>query len=109
MAYVEVAKVGDVPPGTMKAVTAAGKQVLIVNHDGAIYAMARVCSHMGGDLAKGTLQGATVRCPRHGSQFDVRTGAALAGPKIGPLKMSTKALAVYAVKIEGDAIIVDVG
>jgi nitrite reductase/ring-hydroxylating ferredoxin subunit len=49
----------------------------------------------GGPLNEGTLDGSTVTCPWHGSQFDVCTGAVLRGPAGAPLK-------AYRVIVEGD-------
>lgn len=109
MAFVAVAKTQDIPLGTTKAVTVQGKQILIVNYEGNFYALGRICTHLGGDLAKGTMEGKDVRCPRHGARFDVTTGVVVLGPKIGPLKMSTKDQTIYTVKVEGDSIHVDAG
>jgi len=104
MPFVEVARVGEMAPGELRAVVAAGKDVLLVHVDGRYYAIARRCTHLGGDLSKGTLEGKVVTCPRHGSRFDVTTGVAVGGPKIGPLKLKTRDVAVYEVRVEGDSI-----
>lgn len=53
-----------------------GKHVFIVMIDGKIYAMDGVCSHRGGPLEKGSLDGYNIKCPWYGSIFDVRTGKA---------------------------------
>jgi len=42
--------------------------------NGKVYAIDAVCSHEGGPLEEGTLEGYEVECPWHGSKFDVRTG-----------------------------------
>jgi 3-phenylpropionate/trans-cinnamate dioxygenase ferredoxin subunit len=107
MSFVEVAGSGDIPAGTMKAFTVAGQEIVVINHDGRYYAIARRCPHMGGDLSKGTLAGTTVTCPRHHAQFDVTTGQCLAGPKIGPLKLSTHDQTAYPVRVEGGRIQVE--
>jgi len=108
MALVEVAKTYEVSPGSMKAVDVLGKQILLVNYQGAFYALGRHCTHLRGDLSRGTLEGKEVRCPRHGARFDVTTGVAVVGPKIGPLKLGTKDQTVYTVKVDGDRVMVDV-
>jgi 3-phenylpropionate/trans-cinnamate dioxygenase ferredoxin subunit len=100
MAFIDVAAADDIPAGTIKPFTVAGKEIAIANHDGSYYAIARKCPHLGGDLSKGTLDGTTVTCPRHHSRFDLTTGHCLAGPKIGPLKLSTKDTTSYEVRIE---------
>ena len=107
MACIGVAAVDDIPASAMKPFAVAGKEILIVSHGGSYYAIARRCPHMGGDLSKGVLDGTTVTCPRHHSRFDVTNGSCLAGPKIGPLKLSTKDTTRYQVRVEGQRILVD--
>ena len=69
-----VAGKSDIPVGEMRGFTLAAKKVLIANVDGQYYAMDAVCSHAGGYLPAGRLEGKTVRCPVHGAEFDVTTG-----------------------------------
>ena len=104
MDFVEVAKVDEIPAGKMKACKVGEREIVVINSGGKFYALNRRCTHMGGDLAEGKLEGATVRCPRHGAIFDVTTGRCLAGPKIGPLKLKTKDETRYEVVVEGRAI-----
>jgi 3-phenylpropionate/trans-cinnamate dioxygenase ferredoxin subunit len=104
MSLIEAAKTVQVPPGTMQAFQVEGKKILIANVAGKYYAIDNVCTHMGGDLSKGRLEGQIVICPRHGSRFDVTTGKSLSGPKMAFLKLKTKDEAVYEVKVEGDSI-----
>ena len=107
MSFVDVAGADEIPAGTIKPFAVEGKEIVIVNHDGSYYAIARRCPHMGGDLSKGTLDGATVTCPRHHSRFDLTTGRCLAGPRIGPLKLSAKDATTYPVRVEGGRVQVD--
>ena len=58
----------------MKRFTAKGRKILLANVGGSFHAMDAVCSHMQGDLSRGTLEGTTVTCPVHHSQYDVTTG-----------------------------------
>ena len=76
----KVGQVSDYPTGTMKLAEVAGKQILIVNVDGKIYAIANTCTHQGGPLNEGTLEGKLVRCPWHGGRFDVTTGKVVGPP-----------------------------
>jgi len=62
-----------------------------------LYAVEDICTHDGGDLATGELQGYEIECPRHGARFDVRTGAVLCPPAYEPI-------AKFPVKIEGETI-----
>jgi 3-phenylpropionate/trans-cinnamate dioxygenase ferredoxin component len=95
--YVEVATLDSFPPGSMKSVTADGKEILIVNIEGKIYALGNKCTHAGGDLSKGTLEGKVVICPRHKSHFDVTTGSRISGP-------AKNDEPVYEVKVTGGKI-----
>jgi nitrite reductase/ring-hydroxylating ferredoxin subunit len=104
MEFIEVAKKDEIAEGTTRTVDAGGKELLIVNCENNFYAIDRKCTHMGGDLSRGKLNGRIVTCPRHGSQFDVTTGESIKGPKIGFVKLKTKNLPVYEVKVEGDSI-----
>ena len=95
------AKRSDIPPGTAKKVDVDGVEVLLCNVDGEIYAVEDVCTHDGGPLDQGELQGCKIMCPRHGSLFNVKTGEALTLPAVIPLP-------VYTVRVDSDDIYVDV-
>lgn len=109
MVFVKIAEATEVPPGTMKPFTVEGKEILILNLNGKYYAMGGKCTHMGGDLSKGTLQGIVLTCPRHSSRFDVTTGKALSGPKFGPIRLKTSDEPTYEVQVDGTSILVNLG
>jgi nitrite reductase/ring-hydroxylating ferredoxin subunit/uncharacterized membrane protein len=78
-----VAAVGastDYPEGQPRRVDANGMAVMLVRRNGQLCAISAVCSHAGGPLNEGTLDGPVVTCPWHGSKFDVRTGRVCGGP-----------------------------
>ena len=108
MSFIEVAQVNEVPSGTMKAYSAGDKQILIANIDGKLYAINNVCTHAGGELSKGKLEGKVVTCPKHSSKFDVTTGKCVSGPKIGFLKFKAKDETVYEVKVEENRIKINI-
>jgi 3-phenylpropionate/trans-cinnamate dioxygenase ferredoxin subunit len=108
MASFQVATKNELPFGTMKAFSVNGSDVLVANCDGALYAVSNTCTHMGGHLARGRLDGFVIECPLHGARFDVRTGANVAPPKVGSLKLTVADLRTYAVAVEGEAVKVDV-
>jgi len=56
----------SVPPGSTKRLVVDGVETLLCNVDGAFYAIEDVCTHDGGRLDQGTLEGCQIRCPRHG-------------------------------------------
>jgi 3-phenylpropionate/trans-cinnamate dioxygenase ferredoxin subunit len=95
--FVTVARVGDIPSGGVKVVRLEDQSIALFHVDGAYYALDDVCTHDGGPLAEGFLEGDVIECPRHGAKFDVRTGAVLCLPATAPVPM-------YAVKVEGDEI-----
>ncbi len=71
---VDIAGKNDLADGKMKAVTVQGKELLLARVKGEYFAIGNVCPHLKGRLSDGTLESYTVTCPRHGSQFDIRTG-----------------------------------
>ncbi len=77
--FVKVGPLTDFPVGSLKKVSVSGEDVLVVNVGGTLYAMTNTCTHRGGPLDEGEVEGSTVTCPWHGGQFDVRT-AKVVGP-----------------------------
>jgi 3-phenylpropionate/trans-cinnamate dioxygenase ferredoxin subunit len=108
MEFVKVADKAELPANKMMIVVVGGKDVLLANVDGSYYAIANKCTHLGGSLAKGVLDGSIVTCPRHGSRFDVKTGKNVRGAKIGFIKMNVRDEESYAVKVEGADILVGI-
>ncbi len=68
----------------MKGVEIDGKQILVVKLAGNFFAIGNTCTHMGCRISKGKVEGETVRCPCHGSVFNVRTGEVVKGPAKEP-------------------------
>jgi nitrite reductase/ring-hydroxylating ferredoxin subunit/uncharacterized membrane protein len=83
--YVAVASSTDFPEGEMRRVNAGGMPALAVRAQGRLYAVAATCSHAGGPLDEGTLEGTRVTCPWHGSVFCVTSGRVRGGPATFPL------------------------
>ncbi|MDP8977007.1 MAG: non-heme iron oxygenase ferredoxin subunit [Actinomycetota bacterium] len=90
-----VARASDVPEGEIRAFEVEGHQVAVANVQGGFYAFNDVCTHRQCPLQEGTLEGATVTCGCHGSQFDVQTGQVLRGPARVPAP-------TYEVTVVGD-------
>ena len=95
--FVTVARVGEILEGGVKVVRLEDQAVAVFLIDGAYYALDDVCTHDGGPLAEGTLEGCIIECPRHGAKFNVKTGAVVAFPAIS-------AVPTYAVRIDGNEI-----
>jgi nitrite reductase/ring-hydroxylating ferredoxin subunit len=98
-AFVPVATLADVAPGTMTMVEVDNHTIALANVDGDICAFSNVCSHRSGPLAEGTLDGDQVTCPWHKGVYNVRTGAVVSGPP--PTSVPT-----YAVRVDGDQILI---
>ncbi len=95
--WVTVAKVGELPPGSHRVVDVDGASVAVFNVGGEYYAIEDVCTHDGGQLTGGVVEGDQVVCPRHGARFCIRTGAALTAPAYEPT-------AKFPVRVEGGVI-----
>ena len=97
--FVRVASASEIPEGKMKKVIVGSQQVLVANVKGKYYAIGNVCTHLGGPLDKGILEGHEVECPLHRSHFDVTNGQVKRGPAMRPEP-------VYDVKVESGSILV---
>ncbi len=82
--WVTVARVDELAPGQWRTVDVDGAQVAVFNLDGEYYAIEDVCTHDGGQLTGGSVEGAEIVCPRHGARFCIRTGEALGAPAYEP-------------------------
>src|SRR3989338_4793742 len=99
--FVKVACVDEIKNGKMKSFSVNGSKLLIANVDGKYYSMCSVCTHKGGPLEYGKLNGNIVTCPWHGAEFDVTNGKVLKGP-------AEKNEKKYEVKIQGNDILVKI-
>ncbi len=79
-------RASEVQPGQICLVRVDEENVAVYNVDGAFFATQEACTHQGGPLSEGTLEGTCITCPIHGSRFDVTTGAVLGGPATRPVK-----------------------
>ena len=100
--FVRAASADDVPEGHAIVVDVDGDSLALARVDGDIYCIDNICTHDGGPLGEGELDGTALECPRHGARFDVCTGRALSFPAVVPVN-------VYDVKIEGPDVLVDLG
>ncbi len=80
--YLEIAPASELPPGERLFVEIEGMPLVIFNIAGQYFCIADVCSHDDGPVGEGTLDAYTITCPRHGAQFDVRTGKVLQMPAV---------------------------
>jgi nitrite reductase/ring-hydroxylating ferredoxin subunit len=97
---VKVATLSALPPGAGRQVHVEDRVVAIFNVGGTIHAIGGSCTHRGGPLGEGRLDGSIVACPWHGSRFDVTTGAVLSPP-------AARNAELYRVSVDADAIVVE--
>ena len=97
---VRVGNTKDVVNNEMRVFEVAGTKVKVANALGQLYAFDDTCTHKGCSLAQGKLEGTTVTCPCHGSQFDVTSGAVLRGPAERPVRSRP-------VQIQGEDLLVE--
>ena len=97
---IRVAEINEVPPGTAKAVDVEGHTIALFNVEGTYYAINDTCTHRGGPLSEGAVEGAIVTCPWHGATFDVTTGNVLGPP-------AAEGVASYRVQVDGNDIKVE--
>jgi nitrite reductase/ring-hydroxylating ferredoxin subunit/uncharacterized membrane protein len=74
----------ELPEGEPHRAEVGGVHVLLVRQNGQIFALGETCAHMGGPLADGHLEGNSIRCPWHGSRYQLDTGEVLEGPSVHP-------------------------
>ncbi len=97
---IEVGTVGALAPGTMTRVRVGGRPILLANVDGRICATDDTCTHEDASLSTGSLAGELVKCPLHGSRFNLCTGQVMDEPAEANLR-------TYRVLLDGDRILLD--
>ena len=99
--FVKVAKADEIAPGQGKMVEVNGKKIALFNVEGSFYAIDDTCTHRGGPLSEGVLEGDQVTCPWHGATYDVTTGEVLGPP-------APRGVARYNVRVEGSNVEVEI-
>ncbi|MGD2177467.1 MAG: Rieske (2Fe-2S) protein [Anaerolineae bacterium] len=112
MQWIEVLTNDDLPPGTRRVSSVAGREVLLINREGEIHAVGSRCPHLQGKLENGEVrENGTIVCPRHHSVFDLETGAVqewvpwppVVGRALAAIAREN-ALPVYPTKVEDGSI-----
>lgn len=96
-------KVEYLRPGEMVKTDIGSTPILIGNVDGEFYAVSNICPHSVRPILehKSSMNEGQVKCPHHGSIFDVTTGDVVRG-------LATECLTRYAVRVEGENVLVEV-
>jgi nitrite reductase/ring-hydroxylating ferredoxin subunit len=90
-----------VPEGELKPFSLRGVEILVVNRNGQFYCLEARCTHAGAPLAEGDLLDDVLKCPWHGSRFNIKNGVVLEGP-------ARKSLQVYSSVIKGGYLFVEI-
>ena len=99
--FVEIAPASELPSGDRLFVDLGDKPVVIFNIAGQLFAIGDVCTHDDGPLGDGMLEGFNVVCPRHGAEFDIRTGQAVQMPAVVDIP-------AYPVKVVNETILIGI-
>src|SRR5574337_1340540 len=78
--FVKVATTGELGSGQAKKVEVDGKIIALFELSGSYHAIDDTCTHEGGPLSEGEVEGNIVTCPWHGAQFNVTTGEVVGPP-----------------------------
>ncbi len=112
---VELSKADELEDGTMREISADGREILVARVGDNYYAADNRCPHRRGKLSQGKLEGTVVTCPLHGSQFDLTDGRVVRWLKGSGLMSKVdkalklgKPLTVYSARVEQDKILVEV-
>ncbi len=112
MNWTNVASEADLPQGARRVVTVAGKEILLINHQGHIHAVDNRCPHLQAKMENGELtEDGAIVCPRHHSVFALDTGEVqewvpwppVVGRALGAISQEN-ALPVYPTKVEDGSI-----
>ena len=94
-ALIDVCALGELGMDSVRKVEAEGQDIALVRCEEGIFAIGNRCSHADVELSEGEVEGCSLECWLHGSQFDLRTGKPLTPPAIQPVP-------TFTVVIEGD-------
>lgn len=84
--WINVAPAADIAPGAWRTVDVDEVAVAVINLNGKFYAIEDMCTHDGGELTGGHIEGCEIICPRHGARFDITTGDVMAPPAYEPVE-----------------------
>ena len=99
--FISVATTDDLNDGEGTVVEANGHTIALFRVDDDFHAIGNECTHSGGPLGEGELDGTTVTCPWHGAQFDVTSGEVLEPP-------ADDSEPAYEVRVDDDKVLVGV-
>ncbi|MGI8926256.1 MAG: Rieske (2Fe-2S) protein [Tepidiformaceae bacterium] len=100
MTWVAVGPTDAVAEGEAAVFEVEGRQVAVCHSADGFYAIDDVCTHDGGSLDQGRLEGNRIECPRHGALFDITTGRAVTLPAVRPVRSYPARVSNGAIEVE---------
>ena len=101
MVTVRLCSESDIVNNSVRRFLTAGTEILVGKLAGKYYALDERCTHRGGPLSEGSLEGGVITCPWHYGQFDLATGEVRGLPPAEPLKS-------YELRVEGADILISI-
>lgn len=98
---IKVCQLSDIPENDMRCIELSDRNVLVVRTQGKVFVTDEMCTHEDARLCDGNLSGTIVKCPLHGSRFDLISGKVLDDP-------ADTDLVVYPVKLDRDAVYIEI-
>jgi len=99
--FMKVATTDELEDQQARLVEVEGQKIALFRVGEAFYALSDTCTHRGGPLSEGALDGTEVTCPWHGARFDIKTGTVL-GPPAG------REVSSYPVRVTGADVEIEV-
>ena len=96
---IPVAKIDEVANFGKKVVSVSGREILLINIKGAVFACENECPHQGSPLTAAIVKDCYIACPRHGYRFSLADGSCTDHPEF--------TLKTFPVQISGDDILID--
>ncbi|HET7370103.1 MAG TPA: non-heme iron oxygenase ferredoxin subunit [Gammaproteobacteria bacterium] len=93
----DVAAAAALAPGEFAITDFGDIEIAVINVGGEFLAIEDVCTHDGGELTGGVIDGDQIECPRHGARFCIRTGAVLSPP-------AYEDIATFPCRVEGGVV-----
>src|SRR5262245_40574017 len=100
MAWQKATALSELSEGGVIGVHVGTTPIALYQLDGVVYATHGICTHAMAILADGFVEDGKIECPLHQALFDIKSGKALCGP-------ATEDLRTFAVKIDGDDVLID--
>jgi 3-phenylpropionate/trans-cinnamate dioxygenase ferredoxin component len=95
MAEHEAARLSAVPEGEARGFTVAGREIVLCNVEGEVYALQGMCTHEDLPLDGGEVEDGVLTCEWHGAEFDACTGAVRGLP-------ATQALRTFPARVDDE-------